>query len=77
MLLALEAARFHQGIALTNDYMLSNQKDSGDFVRLPCHAVATGDHFYFAWKQARRQEAGIQLLRRWLVSQAVTTGLLR
>jgi DNA-binding transcriptional LysR family regulator len=75
MLLALEAARFHQGIALTNDYMLSNQKDSGDFVRLPCHAVATGDHFYFAWKQARRQEAGIQLLRRWLVNQAVTTGL--
>ncbi|WP_404419643.1 LysR family transcriptional regulator [Marinospirillum sp.] len=77
MLLALEAARFHQGIALTNDYMLSNQKDSGDFVRLPCHAVATGDHFYFAWKQARRREAGIQLLRRWLVSQAHNSGLLK
>lgn len=75
MLLALEAARFHQGIALTNDYMLSNRKDADDFVRLPCHAVATGDHFYFAWKQARRQEIGIQLLRRWLVEQAIQSGL--
>lgn len=42
MLLALEAARFHQGIALTNDYMLSTRKDSEDFVRLPCHPVMTG-----------------------------------
>ncbi|SFC06274.1 DNA-binding transcriptional regulator, LysR family [Marinospirillum celere] len=75
MLLALEAARFHQGVALTNDYMLSNRKDADDFVRLPCHAVATGDHFYFAWKQARRQETGIQLFRRWLVEQAIQSGL--
>ncbi len=76
MLLALEAARYHQGIALTNDYMLANRKDSDDFVRLPCHAVATGDHFYFAWKQARRQEASIQRLRHWLVAEARKTGLL-
>lgn len=75
MLLALEAARFHQGIALTNDYMLANQRDSDDFVRLPCHTVATGDHFYFAWKQARRKEAAIQRLRRWLVSQAIQSNL--
>jgi len=75
MLLALEAARFHQGIALTNDYMLSTRKDSGDFVRLPCHPVMTGDTFYFAWKTSRRQEKGIQLLRRWLVDQAIESGL--
>ena len=75
MLLALEAARFHQGIALTNDYMLSTRKDSEDFVRLPCHPVMTGDEFYFAWKTSRRQERGIQLLRRWLVSQAIEGGL--
>ena len=75
MLLALEAARFHQGIALTNDYMLSTRKDSEDFVRLPCHPVMTGDQFYFAWKTSRRQERGIQLLRRWLVSQAIKGGL--
>jgi len=75
MLLALEAARFHQGIALTNDYMLSTRKDSGDFVRLPCHPVMTGDTFHFAWKTSRRREKGIQLLRRWLVDQAIESGL--
>ena len=75
MLLSLEAARFHQGIALTNDYMLSTRKDSEDFVKLPCHSVVTGDRFYFAWKTSRRRERGIQLLRRWLVTQAVEGGL--
>ena len=75
MLLALEAARFHQGIALTNDYMLSTRKDSEDFVRLPTHSVITGDKFYFAWKTSRRRERGIQLLRRWLVDEAIRGGL--
>ncbi|AOY89549.1 LysR family transcriptional regulator [Marinobacter salinus] len=75
MLLALEAARFHQGIALTNDYMLSTRKDSEDFVRLPCHPVMTGDEFYFAWKTSRRSERGLQLLRRWLVDEAIRGGL--
>lgn len=75
MLLALEAARFHQGIALTNDYMLSTRKDSEDFVRLPCHPVMTGDEFFFAWKTSRRGERGLQLLRRWLVDEAIRGGL--
>jgi DNA-binding transcriptional LysR family regulator len=75
MLLSLEAARFHQGIALTNDYMLSTRKDSSDFVRVPCHAVMTGDSFYFAWKTSRRSERGLQLLRRWLVDEAIRGGL--
>lgn len=78
MLLALEAARFHQGgIALTNDYMLSTRKDSEDFVRLPTHSVVTGDKFYFAWKTSRRRERGIQTLRRWLVDEAIRGGGLR
>lgn len=75
MLLSLEAARFHQGIALTNDYMLSTRKDSEDFVRLPCHPVMTGDEFFFAWKTSRRSERGLQLLRRWLVDEAIRGGL--
>lgn len=76
MLLALEAARFHQGVALTNDYMLSTRRDSKDFVRLPVHSVLTGDTFYFAWKTSRRQERGIQTLRRWLVDEAIRSRLL-
>lgn len=75
MLLSLEAARFNQGIALTNDYMLSTRKDSEDFVRLPCHSVTTGDEFFFAWKTSRRSERGLQLLRRWLVDEAIRGGL--
>lgn len=75
MLLALEAARFHQGIALTNDYMLSTREDSEEFVRLPSHSLITGDKFYFAWKTSRRREPGIQIMRRWLVSQAIEGGL--
>ncbi|MDX1635583.1 MAG: LysR substrate-binding domain-containing protein [Marinobacter sp.] len=75
MLLALEAARFHQGIALTNDYMLANRSDSDDFVRLPCHPVVTGDSFYFAFKTSRRREPGLRLLRRWLIDEAIATGL--
>lgn len=75
MLLALEAARYNQGIALTNDYMLSNRADSSDFVRLPCHHLMTGDKFYFAWKTSRRRERGLQVLRRWLVDEAIRGGL--
>ncbi|QCF27110.1 LysR family transcriptional regulator [Hydrocarboniclastica marina] len=75
MLLALEAARFHQGISLTNDYMLSNRSDAGDFVRVPCHAFETGDTFYFAYKSSRRAEPGIRTLRRWLISEAIRSGL--
>lgn len=76
MLLALEAARYHQGIALTNDYMLSNRDDAGDFVRLPLHTVVTGDSFYFASKTSRRQEPAVQALRQWLLARAGDSGLL-
>jgi len=75
MLMALEAARFHQGIALTNDYMLSQEDDEAAFVRLPCHTLITGDRFYFAHKTSRRNEPGIRLLRRWVMDQAIASGL--
>lgn len=75
MLLALEAARFHQGITLTNDYMLSNRSDADDFVRVPCHPLVTGDVFHFAYKTSRRREPGIRLLRRWLIHEAISSGL--
>lgn len=75
MLLALEAARHHQGIALSNDYMVS-VPDDPDLVRLPCHTMKTGDQFYFAFKTSRRHESGLRLLRQWVRQQAVTSGLL-
>lgn len=75
MLLALEAARYHQGITLTNHYMMSSPADTADFVRLPCHELTTGDSFYFAFKTSRRRDPGIRRLQRWLGSQAVASGL--
>ncbi|MFE8072407.1 LysR family transcriptional regulator [Marinobacteraceae bacterium S3BR75-40.1] len=75
MLLALEAARHHQGIALTNDYMLNTLEDAGDFVRLPCHTLITGDRFYFAHKIGRRNEPALRSLRQWLVKEAIHSGL--
>lgn len=73
MLLAHEAARHHQGIALSNDYMFN--PDDPVLVPLPCHRLTTGDEFHFAYKTARRNEPGIRLLRQWLIGEAVRSGL--
>ncbi|MEX1058229.1 MAG: LysR substrate-binding domain-containing protein, partial [Natronospirillum sp.] len=75
MLLALEAARHHQGIALTNDYMYNAPNDP-DLVRLPGHTYHTGDSFYFAFKTTRRHDPSVQWLRQWLLSEARSSGLL-
>lgn len=74
MLLTLEAARHHQGIALTNDYMYDPERDS-DLVRLPCHDFITEDKFYFAFKTSRRNEPSIMKVRQWIKKTARTSGL--
>lgn len=74
MLLAHEAARHHQGIALSNDYMFDPADP--DLIRLPCHSIATGDEFHFACKRSRRDEPAMVRLRRWLQRQAEASGLL-
>lgn len=74
MLMALEAARHHQGIALTNDYMMDEKRDS-DLIKLPFNGYATGDTFYFAYKQSRRHDPDIQRFRHWLRTQAERSGL--
>ncbi len=76
MLLAHEAARHHQGIALSNDYMLDTSSDP-DLVRLPAHELHTGDEFHFACKSSRANETGIRHLSRWLVKQAEASGWVR
>ncbi|MFC3851665.1 LysR substrate-binding domain-containing protein [Salinispirillum marinum] len=73
MLLALEAARHHQGIVLTNDYMFQPAQDT-DLVKLPFHALITGDVFHFACKTHRQHEPGIAMLRHWLRAQAKVAG---
>ncbi|AKS43411.1 LysR family transcriptional regulator [Wenzhouxiangella marina] len=73
MLLAQEAARHHQGIALSNDYMLDTASDP-ELVRLRTHEFRTGDEFHFACKQSRAKEPGILHLSRWLERQAEASG---
>lgn len=75
MLLALEAARYHQGVALTNDYMLDELNSNDELIKLPCPSVATGDTFHFACKTSRRRESAISILRHWLLDQARQSGL--
>ncbi|MEE4303801.1 MAG: LysR family transcriptional regulator [Wenzhouxiangella sp.] len=76
MLLAHEAARHHQGIALSNDYMLDTASDP-DLIKLPTHELQTGDEFHFACKTARKNEPGIRHLSQWLVKQAEASGWTR
>ncbi|MCR6556220.1 LysR substrate-binding domain-containing protein, partial [Aeromonas sp. CPF2-S1] len=64
ILLALEAANWDQGMALINDYML--QPEDPRLVRLPLHALETGDNFYFVFKRSRAHEPAISRLRQWL-----------
>jgi LysR family transcriptional regulator, glycine cleavage system transcriptional activator len=73
MLLAHEAARHDQGIALSNDYMLDTAADP-DLVKLPCPAMATGDEFHLAYKTGRRNEPAIRMLASWLEEQARRSG---
>ena len=73
MLLAHEAARHDQGIALSNDYMIDTAADL-DLVRLPVPPMATGDEFHLAYKTSRRNEPAIRALTGWLEEQAARSG---
>ncbi|MGF1765642.1 LysR family transcriptional regulator [Aliivibrio kagoshimensis] len=69
MILAAEAARYDQGIALLNNYFMSDQDRQHDFVRIPMHDLPTGDNFYFVYKKAREKQSEIVTLGRWLKQQ--------
>jgi len=73
MIMAHEAARHHQGIALSNDYMFDPEDPV--LVRPPCHRLNTGDEFHLAYKTSRRNEPPIRLLKQWLIQEAIRSGL--
>jgi len=73
MIMAHEAARHHQGMALSNDYMFDPEDPV--LVRLPCHLLETGDEFHFAYKTSRRNEPAIRILKQWLRNEADRSGL--
>ncbi len=57
MLLAIEAARYDQGIAFANDFMLNERDKAQDLVYIPSHGLETGDSFYFVHKKNRAKQA--------------------
>ncbi|RBP78018.1 LysR family transcriptional regulator [Marinomonas rhizomae] len=70
LMLAYEAAKHSLGIALVNDYMMSEKHDETTLVKLPCSAFKTGDNFYITYKESRKDEEAIRYLRRWLKEEA-------
>nr|WP_321273393.1 LysR family transcriptional regulator [uncultured Vibrio sp.] len=71
MLLAIEAARYDQGIAFANDFMLNERDMAQDLVYIPSHGLDTGDSFYFVHKKSRSQQAEIIKLTHWLKQQCL------
>ncbi|KLV07960.1 MULTISPECIES: LysR family transcriptional regulator [Photobacterium] len=71
MVLAAEAAKYHQGIAFLNDYFLTDQDRLQHLVRIPMHELPTGDNMYFVYKQSRARQPEIITLGRWLKQQCV------
>ncbi|MFH4509488.1 LysR family transcriptional regulator [Vibrio alginolyticus] len=71
MLLAIEAARYDQGIAFANDFMLNERDKAHDLVYIPSHGLETGDSFYFIHKKSRAKQAEIIKLTNWLKQQCL------
>ncbi|EXJ45584.1 bacterial regulatory helix-turn-helix, lysR family protein [Vibrio parahaemolyticus VPTS-2010] len=71
MLLAIEAARYDQGIAFANDFMLNERDKAQDLVYIPSHGLETGDSFYFVHKKNRAKQAEIVKLTNWLKQQCL------
>lgn len=70
LMLAYEAAKHSLGIALVNDYMMNEKNDEQALVKLPCCGFETGDNFYLAYKESRKNEDIIRYLRKWLLEEA-------
>ena len=70
LMLAYEAAKHSLGIALVNDYMMNEKENEVALIKLPCPAFKTGDNFYLAYKESRRNEEAIGYLKRWVKEQA-------
>jgi LysR family transcriptional regulator, glycine cleavage system transcriptional activator len=70
MLLAVETARYDHGIALINNYLMTDHDREHNFVRIPMHELLTGDNFYFVYKKTREKQPAIVKLGRWLKQQS-------
>ncbi|MCC4833919.1 LysR family transcriptional regulator [Shewanella sp. 10N.7] len=70
VLLAIEAAIVHQGIALASDFMVKDDIRSGRLIALDLPDLLTGFNFNFSCKQRRKREPAIACFIDWLKTQA-------
>ncbi|MCB5162823.1 LysR substrate-binding domain-containing protein [Marinomonas algarum] len=70
LMLAYEAAKHSLGIALVNDYMMSEKNEESPLFKFPNSAFKTKVNFYLAFKESRRHEDAIMRLHRWLGKEA-------
>ncbi len=73
MLLAIEAARYDQGIVLASEYMITERDLENDLIYIPSPGLVSGDTYYFMCKKNRARQPEIIKLENWLKQQALST----
>lgn len=68
LLLAAEAAKYGQGIALLNEFMTTDQEREESLFELPFHSIRTDDSFYFVYPSSTAKSPGLEALGDWLVA---------
>jgi len=68
VLLAVEAAKYGQGIALLNEFMTSTAERADSLYELPLHSIRTDDSFYFVYPNQAAKRIGLEALGKWLVA---------
>ncbi|WP_192021729.1 MULTISPECIES: LysR substrate-binding domain-containing protein [Shewanella] len=70
VLMAIEAAIAHQGIALASDFMVKGDIAAGRLVALDLPDILTGFNFNFSCKQRRQHEPALASFIQWLKRQS-------
>lgn len=68
LLLAAEAAKYGQGIALLNEFMTTERERETELFELPFHGIRTEDSFYLTYPEIYRDNPSHEALRDWLTS---------
>ncbi|KPZ67920.1 Glycine cleavage system transcriptional activator [Shewanella sp. P1-14-1] len=74
VLMAIEAAIAHQGIALASDFMVKGDIAAGRLVALDLPDILTGFNFNFSCKQRRQHEPALASFIQWLKRQSHSGG---
>ncbi len=68
LLLAAEAAKYGQGVALLNEFMTTARERETELFELPLHGIRTEDSFYLIYPDVYQANPSHEALRDWLTS---------